>query len=99
MRAKIDKEAFEKIKFLFSKASKEKNNFNAKKYVSLARTIAKRKNIRIPKRLRRKFCHKCNTYFNSKNRKIRIKNKVVSIKCLNCNKYTRYKIINKNNKK
>ncbi|MFH7882465.1 MAG: ribonuclease P, partial [Candidatus Aenigmatarchaeota archaeon] len=56
-----------------------------------ARKIGLRYNIRFPKDLKRKFCKNCNSLlipgFSSK---IKIKNKVLEIKCLNCDKIYQY---------
>ncbi len=92
MRNKVNKQVLEKISFLFQKAKKTKNNQLSKRYVTLARQIAKRTNTKLPKNLRRMFCHKCNTIFSGKTSQRRIKHKKVSIKCLVCGNYTRYKI-------
>ncbi len=90
MRAKINKDILEKIKNLFSRAKKTKDPVLARKYVILARNLAKRNNIRIPKQYRKIFCHKCNALFRTDTMKKRIRNKKISIKCLKCNSYTRY---------
>jgi ribonuclease P protein subunit RPR2 len=92
MRNKVNKQVLEKINFLFQKAKKTKNNQLSKKYIILARQIAKRTNTRLPKNIRQIFCHKCDTLFRAKTVKIRIKHKKISIKCLNCGNYTRYKL-------
>lgn len=42
--------------------------------------------------LRKKFCKKCFSLFNSKNSEIRIKNRMKSIKCRNCGYVNRWKI-------
>ena len=97
MRAKINQEIFKKIEFLFRKAKKSPEF--AKKYITMARQIAKRNNIKLPEELRRNFCHKCNSYYNARNTKTRIKNKKKSIKCLVCGKFTRYILKGGKNKK
>jgi len=43
-----------------------------------------------------KFCKKCFSVFNSKNSEIRIKNKVKSVKCLNCKTTSRVLLKSKN---
>ena len=92
MRAKINKEILKQIKSLFTHAKKVKNKQLAIKYIKKARQIAKRNNIRLPKNLRRLFCHKCNNLFSGKTSQRRIKHNKISIKCLVCGKYTRYKL-------
>ena len=42
--------------------------------------------------LRKKFCQDCYNKFNVKNSETRVKNKIKIIKCLNCNKISRWKI-------
>ena len=92
MRKKPDKLVLDNIQKLFilaKKESKKRPKF-AKKYITLARKIAKRSNISL-KKYRKKFCHKCNAYFvPGKNCKIRIKKGKKSIKCLECGNYFRY---------
>lgn len=92
MRAKINKEILKQINYLFEQAKKTKDNSRAMNYIKKARQIAKRSNTKLPKTVRRIFCHKCNTLFSAETSEKRIKNKKISIKCLVCGKYTRYKI-------
>ncbi len=92
MRKKPDKVILNNIKKLFAFAKKEskKRPWLAKRYVILARKMAKRNNISL-KKYRRKFCHKCNAYFvPGKNCKIRLSKGKISIKCLECGNYARY---------
>jgi len=66
---------------------KNSNSELSRRYVHLAREIAKFCNIRLGKR-KKEFCKYCDTYFNSKNCRIRINSKKrrVEILCLNCGK-------------
>ena len=53
--------------------------------------LAMSKNLKLGS-LRKKFCKKCYTLFNSKNSEIRIKKPNKIIKCKNCGFISRYKI-------
>ncbi len=85
----------ERIKKLFVLAEK---NFRLKpeyshRYVQLARKIAMRYNIRMPKHLKRRFCKKCYRYLvPGKNSEIRTRGeqKAVTVKCMECGNVTRY---------
>jgi ribonuclease P protein subunit RPR2 len=70
----VGKIAAERIKKLFELAKKEKNG-RAKRYVQLARRIAEKTRTRIPREIKRSFCRKCNSLFNSKNLRVRIAKK------------------------
>ncbi len=92
MRKKPDKLILKNINKLFALAKKEskKRPRLSKRYIALARKIAKRSNISL-KNYRRLFCHKCNAFFvPGKNCQIRISKGKVSIKCLGCKSYVRY---------
>jgi ribonuclease P protein subunit RPR2 len=86
--------AKERIQILFDLAEKEfkKNPERSKRYIELARKIGLRYNIRLPKQLKRKFCKNCNTLLiPGLTSRVRIsKGKVLSIKCLKCEKIYRY---------
>lgn len=62
-----------------------------KEQIKKAKKLAMAKNIKLGS-LRKKFCKKCYTLFNSSNSQIRIKNKTKTIKCVNCNYISRYKM-------
>jgi len=60
------------------------------RYVFLARKLAMRFKVRIPRELKRRFCKHCYTYLvASKNARVRVQNKKVIILCENCRKFTR----------
>jgi ribonuclease P protein subunit RPR2 len=62
-------------------------------YVKIARRIAMKVNLRIPKPLKRKYCKHCYTYLKpGKNCRVRIRNKMVVYTCFNCKKYMRFLI-------
>jgi len=77
-------EVEKKIKEIFSNNPKSKQIQKAKK-------LAMSKNIKL-KELRKKFCKKCYTLFNSSNSEIRIKKHHKIIKCKKCNYISRYNL-------
>ncbi len=86
MNPKISKEkAQEKIEEFF-KDIKNKNQKRVKKI----KRLAMNKKISL-KEKRKLFCKKCLSPYSGKE-KIRIKNKIKSVKCLNCEKINRWKI-------
>lgn len=84
--------ALKQINQLFDQA--KKNPDMGKRYVILARKIAMKFNIKLPKELKSKYCHHCYSYLTPKNSKIRIKKTMKTVRCLECNHYNRIKISN-----
>lgn len=85
--------AKERIKILFDLAEKEfkLHPERSRRYIELARKIGLRYNIRFQKDLKRKFCKNCNSLLiPGLSSKVRLKNKILEIKCLNCSKVYRY---------
>jgi len=87
---KIQEEALNRIKRLFNQAKKEPAM--SKRYIELAKKTAMKTTMKIPKRLKKTYCQKCLSLFNSKNSKIRIRRDLKVIKCLKCGNYNRIKI-------
>ena len=90
--------AKQRIKILFSEADKifSKDKKLANRYVDLARRIAMKSNLRIPKEYKRKFCKHCYSYLKpGKNLRIRTKNKKVVYYCLECKKFMRFPLLKK----
>lgn len=87
---KIKAIALERIKQLFAAAFESKDL--AKRYVIMARKIAMKSNLRLPSNLKRKFCRNCNSFFNSKNSRIRTREGKLIYYCLECKKFTRIPI-------
>lgn len=95
-KPKYQKEiARERIEILFHQAEKR---FSSRpelshRYVELARKIAMRYNIKIPKELKRMFCSNCYRYLkpgvNSRVR-TRAQQEAVTVKCLECGNIMRY---------
>ena len=88
--------ARERIAILFKQAheqAKAGRLDRAHRYVFIARKIAMKYNVKIPRELKRKFCHHCYHYlYPGKNVKIRINRKTQAVEyiCLDCGKITRY---------
>lgn len=80
------KQAEEKIRGFFS-SLEGKGAREVKKIKRLAMAY----NIKLG-RLRKRFCKKCYSVFNSKNSEVRVKNKVKRVRCLNCGYLSRWKI-------
>ena len=85
-----EKAVLKDILNLFNEA--KKNPKMAKRYIQLAKKMAMKTNAKIPKELKRLYCHKCLSLFNSKNSETRIKNGFKVVKCLECGSYNRTKI-------
>jgi RNase P subunit RPR2 len=73
---------------VLSKARPKKSSAEEIKKI---RKLASSRNIRL-KELRKKYCKKCNSLFNSNNSIIRIKKGFKIIKCENCLHISRYKL-------
>ncbi|MBS3153462.1 ribonuclease P [Candidatus Woesearchaeota archaeon] len=90
--------ALNKIKKLFTEASNQskKNLSLSTRYVDIARKMAMKVNLRIPRELKRRFCKHCYHYLvPGKNCRVRIhKNKVIYY-CADCKKYMRYMLTTK----
>jgi len=85
----------DRIQRLFSLAEKEfpKNPGRSHRYVSLARKIAMRYNIRLPPELKRLYCKKCYKYLKpSINSRVRTnsKQRAVIVTCLECGHIMRH---------
>ena len=84
--------AKERIKILFKEAEKTDNLKLKNRYVELARKIGMKYNVKIPKVLKRKYCKYCYKYLvYGKTAQVRVKNKYILVKCLNCGKIMRFK--------
>jgi len=84
--------ALERIKILFKQAKQvfSKNRSLANRYVTLARKIAMKAKVRIPRELKRKFCKHCYKYFvPGVTCRVRTVNKKLVYYCFNCKRYTR----------
>ena len=83
--------ARKRIKDLFDQA--EDNEKYADRYVQLARKIAMKYKIRIPPKLKRRFCKHCYKYLRQgKNVRVRRTKKGIIYTCLECGKQMRFPI-------
>jgi len=78
------KEAQEQIKHIFESKPTPKD-------IKKAKLIAMSKNIKLGP-LKKKFCKKCYTLFNSTNSETRVKKPLKIIKCKECNNISKYKL-------
>jgi ribonuclease P protein subunit RPR2 len=84
--------AKERIEILMKKAEEvfPKNKSLANRYVTLARKIAMKVNVRFPRELKRKFCKHCYKFIvPGVNARVRTKDGKVVYYCLECKKFTR----------
>ncbi|HIJ10776.1 TPA: ribonuclease P [Candidatus Woesearchaeota archaeon] len=84
--------AKERVAILFAKADDifSKNKGLANRYVTLARKVAMKVKLRMPREYKRKYCKHCYKYLRSGvNARIRMRNGNVVISCLECKKFTR----------
>lgn len=89
--------AKERIKTLFKQAQEvfSKDKGLANRYVTLARKVAMKVRIRIPKELKRKYCKHCYKFLMpGKNSRVRTRDGKVIISCLECKKFMRIEIKN-----
>ncbi len=87
--------AEKRISMLFSlaeKAALKGEKELARRYVSLARRIAEKVNLRVGRRYGKKFCRRCNTFFTSDTLKVRVDKNTKSILyiCKECGYIRRY---------
>ncbi|MBN2422655.1 ribonuclease P [Candidatus Woesearchaeota archaeon] len=85
--------AKERINILFEQAKlrfKEDSSLSDR-YVEIARKIAMKYKVRIPRELKRRFCKHCHKYLvPGANSSVRLTQKKVVYYCLNCKKYMRF---------
>ena len=88
-----------RIKQLFEEADKafSENKNLSNRYIKLARKIAMKFNLRMPRGYKRKFCKHCYSYLKpGKNLRVRTKNNNVVYYCLECKKFMRFPLLKKN---
>ena len=91
----LEKLARDRIDKLFILADSKSFNaqINPKKCIDFVKLIGKRYNQRLPSSHKIKFCHRCNTKFESDNSRFRLSKKGWrSISCLECGAIYRFKI-------
>ena len=87
--------AQEQIKSLFAQAAAvfSQDRALANRYVTLARKIAMKVKVRMPREFKRQYCKHCYRYLQSgTNARIRTRAGKVIISCLECKKFTRIPI-------
>lgn len=87
--------ARERISILFEQASSifKKNKSLANRYITLARKIAMKSNIRLTKIQKKKFCKHCYSYLvPGANARVRINNNKIVTYCSECKKYSRMQL-------
>ncbi|HHF56207.1 MAG TPA: ribonuclease P [Thermoplasmatales archaeon] len=86
--------ALQRIHQLFKEAEKraQMNDFElANRYVILARKIAMKYLVRMPREYKRRFCKNCYFYLvPDKTCRVRLKKHKVVVTCLNCGEIMRY---------
>ena len=92
-KKEIKKVARQKVEELFNYADsifkKDKNLAN--RYVNIARKIAMKVNLRLPSKLKRKFCKHCYSFLMPGfNCRIRTRDNKVVYYCLECKKFMRF---------
>lgn len=79
--------ARERIDILFKLADEsfQKHPERSDRYVEMARNIATKYNMRMPRIWKRRFCKKCNKFLKpGSNCQIRLRDSCVTVKCLEC---------------
>lgn len=87
--------AKERIMILFEQANSvfKQNKSLANRYISLARKIAMKSNIRLTKTQKKKFCKHCYSYLVlGINSRVRINNNKLITYCNECKKYSRMRL-------
>jgi ribonuclease P protein subunit RPR2 len=86
--------ANERIEILFNLAEEEFKKYpeRSMRHIQLARKIGLRYNVRLSKKLKRKFCRSCNSLLlpgSTEQTRIDSKTKTIVKKCLKCGKISR----------
>ena len=92
--------AKERVKKLFSEAEKvfSRNKSLAHRYVTLARKIAMKVKLRMPRELKRKYCKHCYKFLMpGVNARVRTRDGKVIISCLECKKFMRIPVRKRKN--
>ncbi|WP_366943717.1 ribonuclease P protein component 4 [Methanofollis sp.] len=93
--------AEERIARLFALASETFGSEPAfaNRYVALARQIAMRQRISIPRDLRHRFCRRCSSYLvPGANARVRVQRGKVIVTCLACGHQKRYPVVKRHRK-
>ena len=85
--------ALERIKILFEEAKQafKEDPALANRYVKLARKLAMKYKVRIPREFKRKYCKHCYSYLRPPyNARVRIQKGKVVYTCYTCKKFMRF---------
>ena len=86
----IAEERIDRLHRLASEATVEGNEARAREYVRLARRIAERNRLRLPRRFRRFTCDRCDRYLRpGSNARVRTRDGHVVVTC-DCGQQARY---------
>jgi ribonuclease P protein subunit RPR2 len=91
--------ARERIEVLFNRAAEffPEDPEHAGRCVELARRIAMRQRVRIPRALRRRYCRRCHAYLvPGVNMRVRVHNGRVVVTCMHCGHQMRYPVVRRN---
>jgi len=94
--------ALERIEILFNEAKTafDKDPALSDRYVELARKIAMKSKVKIPRELKRRFCKSCCSYLvPSKNCTVRLQRSRVVYTCHICRKHMRFSYIKEQKEK
>lgn len=90
MRVTIAEERIDRLKGLAAEAAAEGMHDRARSYVRLARRIAERNRLRLPRSFTRFTCDACDVYLRpGDNARVRLRNGHIVITC-DCGAQTRY---------
>jgi len=90
--------ARERIEVLFDRAREffPDNPAASDRCVDLARRIAMRQRVRIPREIRRRFCRRCSAYLvPGVTLRVRVRHGTVVTTCLRCSSRRRYRVVNR----
>ena len=93
--------AQERIEILFEEAENifKKNPTLANRYVELARKLAMKTRLKMPRKFKRKFCKHCNVYLlPGLNCRVRTSKSTLLYYCLDCKNYSRMPFIKEKKK-
>jgi len=89
--------ASERIAILFTeaeRASRQGSDALSERYVSLARSIGMRYNVRLPARLKRRVCQKCGAFLvPGRNLRVRLREGKTIWTCLKCGSVSRKRTV------
>ena len=84
--------ARQRIERLFVLAEEEHKQHpeRSDRYVEIARRMGMRMRVRIPRRLKRRICKGCRCYLSPGRTRVRLRDGMVTVTCLECGEEMRY---------